>query len=81
MAREILVMLCVQMFMENRIISFMIDQTRLMGGAAGVTPPKNFCHVFSTFCYSTVELGDVQQVNSDRNQLKLTGSKQCKHRH
>ena len=60
MAREILVMLSVQMLMENRIISFMIDQTRLRGRAVGVTPPKNFCHVFSTVCYSTVELSDVQ---------------------
>ena len=81
MACEILVMLSVQMLMENRSISFMIYQTRLRGRAAGVTPPKNFCHVFSTVCYSTVELGDVQKVNPDRNQLKLTGNKQCKHHH
>ena len=30
------------MFMENRSISFMIDQTRQSGRAAGVTPLKIF---------------------------------------
>ena len=38
------------MLMENRSISFMIEQTRLRGRIADVNPSENFCYVFSAVC-------------------------------
>ena len=63
------------MLVENRSISFMIDQTRLRGRAAGVTPLKIFAMCSQLFVTGRKKLNDYQKVNSDRNQLKSAGNK------
>ena len=66
------------MLMENRSIGFMIDQTRLRGRAAGVTPLKIFAMCSQLFVTGRQKLNDYQEVNADHNQLKSEGDKQCK---
>ena len=56
----------------------MIDQTRLRGRAAGVTPLKIFAMCSQLFVTGWQKLNDNQKVNADRNQLKSAGNKQCK---
>ena len=56
----------------------MIDQTRLRGRAAGVTPLKIFAMCSQLFVTGRQKLNDNQKVNADRNQLKSQGNKQCK---
>ena len=59
----------------------MIDQTRLRGRAAGVTPLKIFVMCSQLFVTPLWNLATISLVNSHRNQLQLTGNKQCKQRH
>ena len=66
------------MLMENRSIGFMIDQTRLRGRAAGVTPLKIFAMFSQLFVTGQKKLDDYQKVKIDHNQLKSEGNKQCK---
>ena len=66
------------MFMGNRSISFMIDQTRLRGRVAGVAPLKIFVMRSLLFVTGWQKLNDNRKVNADRNQLKSEGNKQCK---
>ena len=56
----------------------MIDQTRLRGRAAGVTPLKIFVMFSQLFVTGLQKLNDNQEVNVDHNQLKSEGNKQCK---
>ena len=64
--------------MENRSISFVIDQTRLRGRAAGVTPLKIFAMCSQLFVTQRQKLNDNRKVNADHNQLKSEGNKQCR---
>ena len=63
---------------ENRSISFMIDQTRLRSCAADVTPLKIFAMNSQLFVTGRQKLSNYQEVNSDHNQLKSAGNQQCK---
>ena len=65
------------MLMENQSISFTIDQTRLRGCAAGVIPLKIFAMYSQLFVTGRQKLNDSEKVD-DLNQLKDSGSKQCK---
>ena len=56
----------------------MIDQRRLRGRAAGVTPLKIFVMCSQLFVTGRQKLNDYQEVDTDRNQLKSAGNKQCK---
>ena len=56
----------------------MIDQTRLRGRAAGVTLLKNFAMCSQLFVTGWQKLNSNQEVNTDHNQLKSVGNKQCK---
>ena len=56
----------------------MIDQTRLRGCAAGVTPLKIFAMRSQLFVSQRQKLNDYQKVNSGPNQLKSAGNQQCK---
>ena len=56
----------------------MIDQTRLRGRAAGVTPLKIFAMCSQLFVTGRQKLNDNQKVNADCNQLKSAGNQQCK---
>ena len=56
----------------------MIDQTRLRGRAAGVTPLKIFGMCSQLFVTGQKKLNDYQKVKTDHNQLKSEGNKQCK---
>ena len=66
------------MLMESRSIGFMIDQTRLRGRAAGVTPLEIFVMFPQLFVTGRQKLNDNQEVNADHNQLKSEGNEQCK---
>ena len=68
----------IMMLVENRSISFMIDQTGLRGRAAGVTPQKIFAMCSQLFVTGQKKLNDYQKVKADHNQLKSEGNKQCK---
>ena len=61
--------------MENRSISFLIDQTRLRGRVAGVAPLKIFVVYSQLFVTGRQKLNDSQEVNADHNQLKSEGNK------
>ena len=56
----------------------MIDQTRLRGRAAGVTPLKIFAMCSQLLVTQWLKPNDNRKVNSGRNQLKSEGDKQCK---
>ena len=56
----------------------MIDQARLRGRTAGVTPLKIFAMCSQLFVSGWQKLNDNRKVNPDRNQLKSEGNKQCK---
>ena len=56
----------------------MIDQTRLRGRAASVTPLKIFAIFSQLFVTGWQKLNDYREVNADHNQLKSEGNKQCK---
>ena len=56
----------------------MIDQTRLRGRTAGVTPLKIFVMFSQLFVTGRQKLNDNQEVNADHNQLTSEGNKQCK---
>ena len=56
----------------------MIDQTRLWGRAAGVTPLKIFAMFSQLFVNGRKKLYDYQKVKTNHNQLKSEGNKQCK---
>ena len=56
----------------------MIDQTRLRGRAAGVTPLKTFAMCSQLFVTGRQKLNGNQKVHADRNQSKSAGNQQCK---
>ena len=59
------------MLMENRSVSFMIDQTRLRGCAAGVTPLKIFAMCSQLSVTQRRKLNDYQEVNAYHNQIEV----------
>ena len=56
----------------------MIDQTRLRGRAAGVTPLKIFGMYSQLFVTGRKKLNNYWKANTDRNQLTSAGNQQCK---
>ena len=62
------------MLVENRSISFMIDQTRLRGRAASVTPLKIFAMCSQLFVTGRQKLNDKSESRYGPNQLKSLGN-------
>ena len=52
----------------------MIDQTRLRGRAAGVTPLKIFAMCSQLFVTQCQKLNDHQRINTHYSQLKSSGN-------